>query len=83
MLEIRQGFLRFLPCSISKLSLFKMRSSFYQVIFRSDEMTKNPQYWCIADFFHNVSTQKEPRKTLTFLWWVAQRSAALIFSYSV
>ena len=58
MLVIRQDNFTFLPCSTSKLTIFRMLSSFRIEIFRLRQETKMAEYFRISPFFCVVLTEK-------------------------
>ena len=58
MLVIRQDNFAFLPCSASKLTIFRMLRSFRIDIFRLRQETKMAEYFRISPFFCVVLTEK-------------------------
>ena len=58
MLVIRQDNFTFLPCSTSKLTIFRMLRSFRIEIFRLRQETKMAEYFRISPFFCVVLTEK-------------------------
>ncbi|MBQ3023450.1 MAG: hypothetical protein IJD91_09050, partial [Clostridia bacterium] len=58
MLVIRQDNFAFLPCSTSKLTIFRMLRSFRIEIFRLRQEIKMAEYFRISPFFCVVLTEK-------------------------
>ena len=58
MLVIRQDNFTFLPCSTSKLTIFRMLRSFRIEIFRLRQETKMAEYFRISPFFCVVLTER-------------------------